>query len=80
MLNLYSHYWKNAFNYKDRSNFKELICAVLFNSLMLISIYFIGLFAPPSLENTIVNLFYLIRIVMIFPTISLLFRLIKNYV
>ena len=80
MLNLYSHYWKNAFNYKDKSNFKELMCAVLFNSLILISIYLIGLFGPPSLENTIVSLFYLIRIVMIFPTISLLFRLIKNYV
>ncbi|WP_411860019.1 site-specific integrase [Enterococcus faecalis] len=80
MLKLYSNYWKNIFNYKGHSNLKELVCAIFLNFVFLSLVYLIGLFWAPSLENTIVNLFYLILVIMIFPTVSLLVRLIKSYI
>lgn len=78
MLKLYSSYWKKTFNYKDSSGFKELVCAISLNLLILMSIYFIGLFGPIYLENVIVDLFYLILVIMLFPTLSLLIRVLRN--
>ncbi len=78
MLKLYSNYWRNTFNYKDSSNFKEFMYTILCNSFVLMSIYLIGVFGPVSLENVIVNLFYFILLIMIFPTVSLLIRVLKS--
>lgn len=80
MLKLYSNYWKNVFNYKGHANLKELVCAIFLNFVFLSLISLSGLFVPHSLENTIVSLFYLILVIMIFPTVSLLVRLIKSYI
>ncbi|MCC4085819.1 hypothetical protein [Enterococcus faecalis] len=78
MLKLYINYWRKTFNYKDSSNSKEVICAILFNLLVLMGIYLVGVFIPVSLENVIVNLLYFILLVMIFPTVSLLSRVLKS--
>ncbi|MGL9915193.1 hypothetical protein IGI95_002672 [Enterococcus sp. DIV0784] len=78
MLRMYSDYWKNTFNYKTRSNVKDLMCAAFFNLLILMGINLIGLLGPISLENIIVNLFYLTLLIMLFPTVSLLIRVFKS--
>lgn len=78
MFRLYIDYWKKIFNYKESSDLKELISAIMFNMMILITILCMGIFVPINLENTLVKLWYGIMYIMILPTVSLMFRILKN--
>lgn len=74
----YINYWKKTFDYKSVSKLSEFFSALLGNILILVILNILGIFIPITWENGLVNLIYIIQVAMIFPTISLLVRLIKN--
>ncbi len=78
MFHIYMEYWKKIFNYNDNSSIKEFISAMVFNVLLLLLIYCVGLIVPVNLENLIVDIWYIVLAIMIIPTISLIIRLIRK--
>ncbi|MEB7065836.1 hypothetical protein NEM27_04085 [Mammaliicoccus sciuri] len=49
------------------------------NIIILVLIMALGVIVPITWENSIVNLYYIVLVLMIFPMIALIFRVIKNY-
>ncbi|WP_239749462.1 hypothetical protein [Mammaliicoccus sp. H-M34] len=75
----YMNFWKQTFDYKSKSSFKGLITCLFINIVILILIMSLGLIVPFKWENTIVDLYYIVLLLMIFPTIAMIVRVIRNY-
>lgn len=76
---MYLDYWKNIFNYKGVSKLSELVINILINMFVLSLILLSGIFVPFSWENTVVDIYYFVLLIMILSTISMIFRVINNY-
>lgn len=75
----YINFWKQIFDYKSKSSFKDLITCLAINIFILILIMALGVLVPFNWENTIVDLYYIVLLLMIFPTIAMIVRVIRNY-
>ncbi|MCD8798607.1 hypothetical protein MXL65_07800 [Mammaliicoccus sciuri] len=75
----YINFWKQTFDYKNKSSFRDLLVCMFFNIIILVLIMALGVIVPITWENSIVNLYYIVLVLMIFPMIALIVRLIKNY-
>ncbi|RIO11278.1 hypothetical protein [Mammaliicoccus sciuri] len=75
----YINFWKQTFDYKNKSSFRDLLVCMFVNIIILVLIMALGVIVPITWENSIVNLYYIVLVLMIFPMIALIVRLIKNY-
>ncbi len=75
----YINFWKQTFDYKNKSSFRDLLVCMFFNIIILVLIMALGVIVPITWENSIVNLYYIVLVLMIFPMIALIVRVIKNY-
>ncbi|MCJ0951545.1 hypothetical protein [Mammaliicoccus sciuri] len=75
----YINFWKQTFDYKNKSSFRDLLVCMFVNIIILVLIMALGVIAPITWENSIVNLYYIVLVLMIFPMIALIVRVIKNY-
>ncbi|WP_353462366.1 hypothetical protein PYH58_09645 [Mammaliicoccus sciuri] len=75
----YINFWKQTFDYKNKSSFRDLLVCMFVNIIILVLIMALGVIVPITWENSIVNLFYIVLVLMIFPMIALIVRVIKNY-
>lgn len=67
---MYINYWKNAFDYKGTSSLISLMWCIMINIAVLVLIMVSGLFVPITWENTVVDIYYLVLLIMIIPTVS----------
>lgn len=75
----YINFWKQTFDYKNKSSFRDLLVCMFVNIVILVLIMALGVIVPITWENSIVNLYYIVLVLMIFPMIALIVRVIKNY-
>lgn len=75
----YINFWKQIFDYKSKSSFKELIISMVMNIVILVLLMALGFIVPMSWENAVVNTYYIVLVLMIFPTVAMIVRVIKNY-
>jgi len=75
----YINFWKQTFDYKNKSSFPDLLVCMFVNIIILVLIMALGVIVPITWENSIVNLYYIVLVLMIFPMIALIVRVIKNY-
>ncbi|MCJ0923985.1 hypothetical protein [Mammaliicoccus sciuri] len=75
----YINFWKQTFDYKNKSSFRNLLVCMFVNIIILVLIMALGVIVPITWENSIVNLYYIVLVLMIFPMIALIVRVIKNY-
>lgn len=75
----YINFWKQTFDYKNKSSFRDLLVCMFVNIIILVLIMALGVIVPITWENSIVNLYYIILVLMIFPMMALIVRVIKNY-
>ncbi|MDT0696180.1 hypothetical protein [Mammaliicoccus sciuri] len=75
----YINFWKQTFDYKNKSSFRDLLVCMFVNIIVLVLIMALGVIVPITWENSIVNLYYIVLVLMIFPMIALIVRVIKNY-
>ncbi|ARB41017.1 MULTISPECIES: hypothetical protein [Mammaliicoccus] len=75
----YINFWKQTFDYKNKSSFRDLLVCMFVNIIILVLIMALGVIVPITWENSIVNLYYIVLVLMIFPMIALIVRVIKNY-
>ncbi len=75
----YINFWKQTFDYKKKSSFRDLLVCMFVNIIILVLIMALGVIVPITWENSIVNLYYIVLVLMIFPMIALIVRVIKNY-
>ncbi|MCD8872814.1 hypothetical protein K2V74_00585 [Mammaliicoccus sciuri] len=75
----YINFWKQTFDYKNKSSFRDLLVCMFVNIIILVLIMALGVIVPITWENRIVNLYYIVLVLMIFPMIALIVRVIKNY-
>lgn len=75
----YINFWKQTFDYKNKSSFRDLLVCMFVNIIILVLIMALGVIVPITWENSIVNLYYIVLVLMIFPIIALIVRVIKNY-
>lgn len=76
---MYISYWKQIFDYKGYSKLLHLFMNLAINILVLILILVVGLFVPITWENALVDIYYIVLIIMILPTLSMIVRVIRNY-
>lgn len=70
-MRTYKEYWLNTFNYKGISTVTDLLICLMINLGILVLINLLGLVVPVSKENIIVTLYYIVLVLMIFPTIAM---------
>ncbi|RIN84619.1 hypothetical protein BU004_09115, partial [Mammaliicoccus sciuri] len=58
---------------------RDLLVCMFVNIIILVLIMALGVIVPITWENSIVNLYYIVLVLMIFPMIALIVRVIKNY-
>lgn len=75
---MYLKYWKNIFNYKGTSKLSHLVINILINIVILFLIMFSGIFVPLKWENTVVDIYYFVLLLMVLPTLSMIVRVINN--
>ncbi|WP_425255784.1 hypothetical protein [Mammaliicoccus sciuri] len=75
----YINFWKQTFDYKNKSSFRDLLVCMFVNIIILVLIMALGVIVPITWENSIVNLYYIVLVLMIIPMIALIVRVIKNY-
>ncbi|WP_239745262.1 hypothetical protein [Mammaliicoccus sp. F-M27] len=75
----YINFWKQIFDYKSKSSFKELIISMVMNIVILILLMALGFIVSMSWENAVVNIYYIVLVLMLFPTVAIIVRVIKNY-
>ncbi|WP_239739570.1 hypothetical protein [Mammaliicoccus sp. P-M59] len=75
----YINFWKQTFDYMNKSSFRDLLVCMFVNIIILVLIMALGVIVPITWENSIVNLYYIVLVLMIFPMIALIVRVIKNY-
>ncbi|MFI3379196.1 hypothetical protein [Mammaliicoccus sciuri] len=75
----YINFWKQTFDYKNKSSFRDLLVCMFVNIIILVLIMALGVIVPITWENSIVNLYYIVLVLMIFPMIALIVRVTKNY-
>ena len=75
----YINFWKQIFDYKNKSSVKELIISMVMNIVILVLLSALGFIVPMSWENTVVNIYYIVLVLMLFPTIAMIVRVIQNY-
>ncbi|WP_239709563.1 MULTISPECIES: hypothetical protein [unclassified Mammaliicoccus] len=75
----YINFWKQTFDYKNKSSFRDLLVCMFVNIIILVLIMALGVIVSITWENSIVNLYYIVLVLMIFPMIALIVRVIKNY-
>lgn len=76
---MYLKYWKNIFNYKGTSKLSHLGVNILINILILFLIMLSGIFVPVKWENTVVDIYYFVLLIMFLPTISMLVRVVRSF-
>lgn len=74
----YINFWKQTFDYKNKSSFRDLLVCMFVNIIILVLIMALGVIVPITWENSIVNLYYIVLVLMIFPMIALIVRVIKK--
>ncbi|MGJ5847083.1 hypothetical protein ACSBQJ_13130 [Enterococcus sp. G203Y] len=79
MFKLYLNYWKRIFDYKGTSDVIEIFIALAGDFLVIIFLNILGIVIPISWENSLVNFFYIVKLAMIVPAISLLVRVLNKY-
>lgn len=77
---MYINYWKKAFDYKGTSSLINLIWCIMINIAVLVLIMVSGLFVPITWENTVVDIYYLVLLIMIIPTISMVVRVVHSFI
>ena len=77
---MYINYWKNAFDYKGTSSLINLIWCIVINIAVLVLIMVSGLFVPITWENTMVDIYYLVLLIMIVPTVSMVVRVVHSFI
>ncbi|PNZ59424.1 hypothetical protein CD110_07490 [Staphylococcus casei] len=77
---MYINYWKNSFNYKGTSSLIDLVLCIMINIAVLVLIMVSGLFVPITWENTVVDIYYLVLLIMIIPTISMIVRVVHSFI
>lgn len=75
----YINFWKRAFHFKGTANILEFIACVFFNLLIGLCIMISGFLVPISWENAIVDLYYIVLLLMVVPTISMFVRVIRTF-
>ncbi len=75
----YINFWKQTFDYKNKSSFRDLLVCMFVNIIILVLIMALGVIVPITWENSIVDLYYIVLVLMIFPMIALIVIVIKNY-
>ena len=64
---------------QNKSSFRDLLVCMFVNIIILVLIMALGVIVPITWENSIVDLYYIVLVLMIFPMIALIVRVIKNY-
>jgi len=77
---MYINYWKNAFDYKGTSSLINLIWCIVINIAVLVLIMVSGLFVPITWENTVVDIYYLVLLIMIIPTVFMIVRVVHSFI
>ncbi|PTI69689.1 hypothetical protein [Staphylococcus succinus] len=77
---MYINYWKNAFDYKGTSSLISLMWCIMINIAVLVLIMVSGLFVPITWENTVVDIYYLVLLIMIIPTVSMVVRVVHSFI
>lgn len=77
---MYINYWKNAFDYKGTSSLINLMWCIMINIAVLVLIMVSGLFVPITWENTVVDIYYLVLLIMIIPTVSMVVRVVHSFI
>ncbi|OEL02697.1 hypothetical protein AST12_09625 [Staphylococcus succinus] len=77
---MYINYWKNSFNYKGTSSLIDLVLCIMINIAVLVLIMVSGLFVPITWENTVVDIYYLVLLIMIIPTVSMIVRVVHSFI
>ena len=75
---MYKEYWLKTFDYKGISKVSELLTCIFINFIILALITLVGLFVPVSMENGVVNLYYIVLFIMILPTIAMIVRVLNG--
>lgn len=76
---MYINYWKNTFNYTGVSKPSHFAFNILINVVIVILINLSGFLVPFQMENLIVNISLIVQFLMIFPTLSMLVRVIRYF-
>lgn len=76
---MYVDYWKNIFNYKGISKLSHLGINIFINIVILFLIMLSGIFVPLKWENTVVDIYYFVLLIMILPTLSMLVRVVRSF-
>lgn len=74
----YLEYWRRTFDYKGESQLTNIFICIGINVLILTFLFVFALLGPLTWENTLVNLYYIFLVLMLFPTASLVVRVIKS--
>jgi uncharacterized membrane protein YhaH (DUF805 family) len=75
----YINFWKRAFDFKGTSKVLEFLACIFFNFIIGLCIIISGLLVPISWENAIVNLYNIVLLLMVIPTISMFVRVIRTF-
>ena len=75
MIKIYIDYWKKSFTYTADVSIREFLVSVTFNFLILAIIIGVGMIIPVTLENALMDFWYLILYLMFIPTLSLFTRI-----
>ena len=62
----YINFWKQTFDYKNKSSFRDLLVCMFVNIIILVLIMALGVIVPITWENSIVDLYYIVLVLMIF--------------
>lgn len=76
---MYLEYWKKIFNYKGTSKLSHLGVSILINIVILFLIMLSGIFVPLKWENTVVDIYYIVLLIMFLPTISMMVRVVRSF-
>lgn len=76
---MYINFWKQTFDYKSKSKLSHFLINLVINILILLFILFIGLFVTIDQENIISLIYNIALILMLFPSLAMLIRVIRNY-
>lgn len=75
----YIKFWAQIFDFKGKSSVFEFLACVFVNVLIGLSIIVSGFLVPYSWENIIVNLYYIVLLLMLIPTLSMLVRVVRSF-
>ncbi|MBF7018948.1 hypothetical protein ISO99_03390 [Staphylococcus sp. 18_1_E_LY] len=76
----YINFWKRAFDFKGTAKVIDFITCLFVNFFIALCIMISGFLVPFTWENAVVNLYYIVLLLMLVPTVSMFVRVIRTFV